>query len=156
MKYEDIYKINLHGYTVDKALELFIMNYNLCLNTDTNNIEICVIHGYGSTGEGGKIRSSLRKYLSKHPDKLQWFCGEQRNGNAGITFVKPKKILPETYENLAHDIYHFCFTPKTKSKIAGYFRKQGDQRILKAIQYLEKKNRLKTVWKGKHKCYQQN
>jgi len=155
MKDEDIYKINLHEYTVDEALEQFIANYNLLIDNNPKNIEICVIHGYGSTGEGGKIRLSLRKYLSKHSDKLQWFCGEQINGNAGITYIKPEKILPESYENLAQDIYQFCLTPKTKNKIAGSFRKHGYQKIIKAIQHLKKNNQLKTVWKGKHKCYQQ-
>jgi len=154
MKYEDIYKINLHGYTVDKALEQFIANYNLCIQ-NTKGIEICVIHGYGSTGEGGKIRSSLRKYLSQQTDKLQWFSGEQINGNAGITYIKPGQALPGPYENLAHEILHFCQTPKTKKKIAGHFRKHGDQCTLQAIKYLEKNNQLKIVWKGKHKCYQQ-
>jgi len=154
MKYKEIYKINLHGYTVDKALAQFITNYNLIIK-NSQNTKICVIHGYGSTGEGGKIRSSLRKYLSEQTDKLQWFCGEQINGNAGITYIQPKRTLPEPYENLAHEIYHFCQTPKTREKIAGHFRKHGDQCTLKAIKHLEHSNQLKIVWKGKHKCYQQ-
>jgi len=154
MKYENIYKINLHGYTVDQALKQFIAMYNLCVQK-TKTIEICIIHGYGSTGEGGKIRSSLRKYLSQQTDKLQWTCGEQISGNAGVTYVKPKHTLPEPHVNLAHEIYHFCLTPKTKKKIAGNFRQYGDQCTLKALKFLEKNNQLKIVWKGKHKCYQQ-
>jgi len=155
MKNEDIFKINLHGYTVNDALEEFIAAYNLCLQS-TKNIDICVIHGYGSTGSGGKIRSSLRKYLSLQTDKLKWSGGEQINGNAGITFIKPGKALSEPYEKLAHEIFNYCQAPKTKKKIAGYFRKHGDQCILKALKYLEKNKKLKTIWKGKHKCYQQN
>ena len=155
MKNEYIFEINLHGYTVNQALEVFITNYNLCIQ-NTKNIEICVIHGYGSTGEGGKIRSFLRKYLSLQTDKLKWSGGEQINGNAGITYVKPLHTLSETYENLANEIFNYCQTPKTKKKIAGYFRKHGDQCTLKALKYLEKNNQLKIVWKGKHKCYQQN
>jgi len=155
MEKNEIYKINLHGYTVDKALKQFIASYNLCIQ-NIKNVEICVIHGYGSTGEGGKIRSKLRQYLSQHTDKLHWTCGEQRNNNAGITFIKPVKNLPEPYEYLAKEIMTYCLTPKTKKKIAGHFRKHGDQCTLQAIKYLEKKNKLKTVWKGKHKCYQQN
>jgi len=154
MKYKNIYKINLHGYTVDQALKQFIAIYNLCLQ-NTKTIKICIIHGYGSTGEGGKIRSSLRKYLAEQTDKLQWTSGEKIDGNAGVTYVEPKQALSEPYENLAHEIYHFCQSPKTKKKIAGNFRKYGDQCTLKALNYLEQKNQLKILWKGKHKCYQQ-
>jgi len=155
MKYENVYKINLHGYTVDKALDHFITTCNFWRQKN-KDIEICIIHGYGSGGEGGKIRSSIRKYLSQQKDKIEWSKGEQINGNAGVTFVKLGQELPEPYENLAQDILKYCITPKTKKKIASYFRKHGDQRTLKAIKYLEKNNQLKIVWKGKHKCFQQN
>jgi hypothetical protein len=93
--------------------------------------------------------------LSQQTDKLEWSKGEFINGNAGITFVKPEQILPEPYEILAQDIFNYCLTPKTKKKIAGQFRKHGDQCTSEAIHFLEKQGKLKIVWKGKHKCYQQ-
>jgi len=152
MNNSDTNKINLHGYTVRKALELFIAYYNSSIQNQ-KDIKICVVHGYGSTGEGGKIRSALRNFLNEHNDRLQWFCGESIDGNAGTTYIQAIKTLPKTFENLAKDILNYCQTPKTKDKIAGYFRNHGDQCILKAIKFLEKKKMIHIVWKGKHKCY---
>jgi len=153
MQFQNAQPINLHGFTVNEALAQFIIFYNDWIKSK-KGIEICVIHGYGSKGNGGKIRSDLRKFLTEHNDKLTWFPGEQIDNNTGVTYVKGYQKLPQIHEKLANKVIHFCQTPKTKDKIAGNFRKYGDQCVLKTIQLLEKNNQLGTVWKGKHKCYQ--
>jgi hypothetical protein len=50
----------------------------------------------------------------------------------------------------------FCKTPKTKEKIAGKFRNDGTDNVIKCIKDLEKKKMLKIVQKGKFKCYVSN
>jgi len=152
MQYYYDYELNLHGYTVNEAINFFISFYNSCAHKQ-KGARLCIIHGYGSTGGGGKIRSALRKLLISQNNNLNWVSGEQIDGNPGITYIKTYNLLPETHENLACEIMKFCHTPKTREKIAGHFRKHGDQCVLKAIKYLEKNSLLTTCWKGKHKCY---
>ncbi|MBF0450257.1 MAG: Smr/MutS family protein [Candidatus Magnetomorum sp.] len=131
---------------------MFITYYNACVQ-HKKGMRLCVVHGYGSSGYGGKIRSTIRQLLDDHKDRLEWRSGEQTDGNPGVTYVKADQLLPEIHENLAVNIIEFCDTPKTREKIAGHFRKHGDQCVLKAIRYLQQSNQLTTFWKGKHKCY---
>ncbi|KPA12831.1 protein containing Smr protein/MutS2 [Candidatus Magnetomorum sp. HK-1] len=152
MQYHYKNELNVHGYTVNEAINLFLFFYNSCAQ-QKKGTRLCVVHGYGSTGGAGKIRSALRKLLTDHNDKLEWHPGEQIDGNPGITYITAYQLLPETHENLASEIIQFCHTPKTREKIAGHFRKHGDQCVLKSIRYLEKNSLLTICWKGKHKCY---
>jgi len=152
MRHDYDNELNLHKCSVHEAIQLFILYYNDCVK-HKKGIRLCVVHGYGSSGDGGKIRSAIRKLLSEHDDKLEWRKGEEIDANPGVTYIKAKKKLPGYHENLAVEIIHFCQTPKTRKKIAGHFRKYGDQSVLQAIRHLEKSKRLKICWKGKHKCY---
>lgn len=61
-------KIDLHDMTWRQAREAFIGVFNEAARdrSGTTPTWIEVIHGYGSTGEGGVIRDRLRRYLNQH------------------------------------------------------------------------------------------
>ena len=143
-------EINLHGYPYAQGLDIFINNYNLQLS-NKSTAPIKIIHGYGSTGDGGKIRSKLRFFLK---DKnVRFETGENIDYNPGYTIVFPQKKLPETEDILGYEILKYLNTPKTKKKIAGHFRNYGDSMVISALKKLEKQDSVIVKYKGKHKCY---
>jgi hypothetical protein len=80
--------LDLHGFTVAESIELFVQQYNC--RVDDNQYDCWkVIHGYGSTGEGGVIRVKLRAFLDEHLDKLRYEAGDDY-GDPGWAFVYAK------------------------------------------------------------------
>jgi DNA-nicking Smr family endonuclease len=68
-------ELDLHGFSVVEAIEQFVRDYNGRVG---NNQHGCwrIIHGYGSTGQGGAIRTKLRAFLDQHLDKLRYEAGD--------------------------------------------------------------------------------
>ena len=148
-------EVDLHGYTVDEALRIFIDVYNRHVRRRSEE-SLRVIHGYGSATEGldgGKIRLKIRKFLEGVGDSLDWKPGEDLEGNAGVTIVFPRKILPTSQNQLAADILAFCSIPRTESKIAGKFRKKSALEIKEAIRALVRQGQLKIAAKGDGETY---
>lgn len=145
-------EIDLHGYTVKEAMEIFILFYEEQLKAGKKPFN--VIHGYGSHGTGGEIRKKLRAFLVSYPDKVTFYAGENSIGNRGITQIKPIAKLPSMDNLLANKILDYCNNPRTKEKITGKFRNEGIDKVIIVIRSLEKSGILKTVLKGKFKCYQ--
>ncbi len=146
-------EIDLHGLLVAEAIDVFIEYYNDRLRGGDYG-RILVIHGYGSSGEGGKIRTRLRSFLAGHEEYLAFENGEHLNGgNLGSTFVFPRKPLPSPLDTLSKEILDYCRSPKTKSKIAGRFRIAGETKIQACLQSLEKKKLLAVTHKGGYKVY---
>ncbi|HNW33431.1 MAG TPA: Smr/MutS family protein [Candidatus Ozemobacteraceae bacterium] len=147
-------ELDLHGFQVVEAIDTFVNYYNDRVHNGDFS-RILVIHGYGSTGEGGKIRVRLRNFLANHESFLAFECGEHIvGGNLGNTFVFPRKSLPSTIDALSNEILEFCRSPKTKSKIAGKFRIHGEAKIQASLQILEKRKLLGVTRKGSHKLFQ--
>lgn len=147
-------EIDLHGLTPHQALENFIAVYNAEL-LNGSRAEIKVVHGYGSTGEGGKIRSLLRRYLNQYePVRVSVFTGENQDGNPGYTTVLPRDLLPGLDELLTEEILHYCQVAKSEDKISGKFRDYGALLIKKTLKRLESEKKLEVAWKGKYKTYQ--
>lgn len=147
-------EIDLHGLLVAEAIDAFIEYYNDRVRGGDHR-RILVIHGYGSTGEGGKIRTRLRSFLAGHEEYLSFEHGEHLSGgNLGSTFVFPRKPLPSALDALSNEILDYCRSPKTKSKIAGKFRNAGEAKIQACLQSLEKKKLLAVSYKASHKVYQ--
>ncbi len=147
-------EIDLHGFLAAKAIEEFIKHYNERVRRGDLS-QISVIHGYGSSGTGGKILVKLRNFLARNSDKLSYTAGEESIArNPGITLVKPRKLLPEIIDMLASEILDYCEQPKTRNRIAGKFRNAGETRIKEAITELEKKDLLTSFNKGQHRVYQ--
>jgi len=61
---------------------------------------IRVIHGYGSSGRGGDLRTALRELLSRHAGRLEFVPGRRTSNNPGVTVVYPKNPLPASSPNV--------------------------------------------------------
>lgn len=136
--------LDLHGYTWAKALEEFIDFYNAALEStvDGDTASLTVIHGYGSTGEGGAIRTRLRAFLQRCGDPLEFTAGEDLDGNQGCTIITAKKPIPGAVDLLAEQIWEYCAIGKSKSKLVRKFRRHGEPKIVQAIKLLESQGRL--------------
>ena len=141
--------LDLHGYTVSEALTMFVSHYNERLGRgDTSRFT--VIHGYGSGGTGGKIRTALRKLLAAFPDEV---VTDTTPVNPGVTIIMPIGKLPGGAGILTGEIYEFCINGKTESKILGKFRQFGDLKVKNALRQMVKNGRLSASRKGKHAFY---
>ena len=121
-------KLDLHNQTVKQALDTFVRFYNAQLSRgDSSTIE--VVHGYGSTGEGGEIRKRLRLMLERNHRKLSYEFGDRKTGNPGVTYVKPFQALPTASDALKAEILTYCITARTESKIVGEFRNYGQKKV---------------------------
>lgn len=144
--------LDLHGLIWDEALAAFVAFYNDARRQSGGKLD--VVHGYGSTGTGGVLRQRLRAFLQKNNDRLEFFPGEQVDGNPGHTVIVPLKPLPSASDTLAEQVWSYCASPKSLEKITGEFRKFGQPEVLRAVRELEGQRRLRTVVKGAHKLYQ--
>ena len=145
-------ELDLHGSTVAGAIEQFTRFYNARVDDDRHGC-IKVIHGYGSSGEGGAIRIKLRAFLDDHLDKLPYEAGDQY-GDPGWTFVYPKVHLPDERERMAAAILKLCVEGKTEEKILREFAKLGKVQIKQVVRSLTQRGGLKTTTKGAKVLYQ--
>ena len=141
--------LDLHGYTVAEAVDLFVRTYNSRVGRG-NLSRFRVVHGYGSGGTGGKIRTALRKFLSAFEGEV---TVQNDPVNPGIMIVIPIKRLPEGAGILTGEILDFCSTGKSESKILGRFRGFGDLKVKKCLKRLQRKGVLQSTRKGKHIIY---
>lgn len=86
-------RIDLHDLLVDEALRTFFDQYNLCVSRGNKKIE--VIHGYGSSGVGGAIKSAFRRYLKTHSKHFAGVTLGDDLANPGVTIVYPVGRLPK-------------------------------------------------------------
>jgi len=86
-------EIDLHGLTVAEALARLTAHYNARIRAGDAG-PIRVVHGYGSSGRGGDLRTAVREFLSRHAARLEFVPGEQYFNNPGVTVVYPKQLLP--------------------------------------------------------------
>ena len=147
--------IDLHGHTWSEALQQFIRVYNEAVETTTEleTLRIVVIHGYGSSGEGGIIRHRIRAFLRRFPESVEFAPGEETMDNRGCTVVKPFAKLPDSHDMLEEKITEYCEQPRTKNAIAGRFRRHGDRRVSNTIQTLVQQRRLCRTRKNKHLAF---
>ncbi len=147
-------EIDLHGCTVLEAVERFVQFYNARVSAGSCS-QIEVVHGYGSSGEGGAIRVKIRSFLERHNDCLGFVPGEELfPPNPGKTLIMPRKPLPTTLDLLSQEILEFCVVGKTMSKIAGKFRRYGENRVQEVLRNLEKQGLLSSFYKGRYKHFQ--
>jgi hypothetical protein len=144
--------LDLHGYIVAEAIEQFVRYYNSRADNDQYGC-FKIIHGYGSSGEGGAIRVKLRAFLDAHLDKLRYESGDNYGG-PGWTWVYPKVRLPDQPERIAAAILSFCADGKTEQKILREFAKLGEVQVKQAVRSLAKQGKLKIVNKGAKILYQ--
>jgi hypothetical protein len=145
-------ELDVHGLTVDQALKAFADFYNHSLGTHPQE-PIRIVHGYGSSGDGGRIRLKIREFLESAKECLDWKTGEDAEANLGVTIVFPRKALRAGENQLAAAIVQFCSSPRTESKISAEFYKYEARKIKQAIRTLVRQNKLKEVFKGGHAAY---
>lgn len=63
-------RIDLHGLTVPEAIAEYVGAHNRLMARGYRG-KVEVIHGYGSSGEGGVIREKLRAFLAAHRDRFE-------------------------------------------------------------------------------------
>jgi hypothetical protein len=139
-------QLDLHGLTVPEAIEKFVEQYNARVKQD-QLAGWTVVHGYGSTGEGGVIRSKLRAFLDQHPDKLRYELGD-KYGNPGSTWVYPRLRLPDRRERLALEILDYCAQPRVAEKILREFSVAGGVQVKEIVRSRIKQGRLASGNKG--------
>ena len=144
-------ELDLHGLTVDEAIKTFVDHFNRHVRSSSEPLRI--IHGWGSSGEGGRIRREFRQFLAEATDSLDWQPGEDFEGNLGVTIVYPRKVLHTRENQLAEALANFCTTPRTESKITGEFRTHDAREIKQAIRTLIRQGRIKEIMKGARTAY---
>jgi hypothetical protein len=145
-------QLDLHGHTAAEAIERFVEQYNLRVKSGQCECWT-IVHGYGSTGEGGVIRNKLRAFLAQHPDKLRHEPGD-KYGNPGWTWVYPKIRLPDRRERTALEILSFCSTPRSEEKIVAEFPNLAGMQVKEALQSLVKQGKLQVLRTGLKRRYQ--
>jgi len=142
-------EIDLHEMTVTEALDYFIGTYN-----SNKGQSLKIIHGYGSTGVGGRIRSAVRNFIELNKscfNRVEF--GEILERNMGYTIVYYRSELPDQNDVLKEKIRDYCaMSPKTKEKIVGDFRKFGSGAVMQVLKELVSSGRLIEI-KGKVKKY---
>jgi len=142
-------EIDLHEMTVTEALDYFIGTYN-----SNKGQGLKIIHGYGSTGVGGRIRSAVRNFIELNRscfNRVEF--GEILERNQGYTIVYYRSELPDSNDVLKEKIRDYCaMSPKTKEKITGDFRKFGSGAVMQVLKELVSTGRLVEI-KGKVKKY---
>ncbi len=142
-------EIDLHGYQVVEAIDIFVKHYNERVRAKDLS-PISVIHGYGSTGEGSRIKTALRKLLEASKDNLsfQWDVW-----NPGKTLVLPKKVLPSGADIMSSEILEYCSSPRSESRVLGKYRRFGDLNVKNTLRRLVKQGKLSVLRKGRHTVY---
>ena len=136
-------ELDLHGQTWTEALATFEAECQWQLaRSNGSPVTIRVIHGYGSTGQGGVIKDRLRAFCARFPEHLNATAGEKLDGNAGITHVTVSGSFPDEIERLAEEIHRYCNRGRTTGEIDGRFRRHGKPRVAQATALLKRQGRL--------------
>ncbi|MCD4707100.1 MAG: Smr/MutS family protein [Candidatus Sabulitectum sp.] len=142
-------EIDLHGYQVVEAIDIFVKHYNARVKGGDCSA-ISVIHGYGSTGEGGRIKTALRRLLETSDENLSF---QLDVWNPGKTLVYPEKALPAGAGIISSEILEYCRSPRSESKVLGKFRRYGDLNVKSTLRRLVKQRSLCIARKGRHSVY---
>ena len=151
----DSLDLDFHGKTWAEALQEFVDAYNRAVQPGGHACRtLRVIHGYGSTGGPGILRTRFRRFLEKHSGRLEFNLGEKTDNNPGHTTVIPKYPLPGADAALSELVWDYCEQPKTLSKIVGQFRRYGTPRVQQAVRSLENQKRLRKAARARNSVYQ--
>ena len=149
--------LDLHGKTWAEALAEFRDCYNAAVRAHPGGgVQLEVVHGYGSTGQGGRLKTSLHNYLERQAQAalLSYRTGEAVDGNPGHTLVTTLKLLPAAGDDLGDSIWEFCARPQSHRKVMNRFRRHGDPQVQLAIRDLQGQRRLRAVTVGREKGYE--
>jgi hypothetical protein len=149
-------EVNLHDCkSWNEARDVFIESFNRALRESRGGHvdRLDVIHGYGSSGEGGVIRDRLRAFLSRNVEHLEFVPGEDEAGNPGRTYVTPVKALPTAFEQLTERVWEYCAVAKPLAKVKSRFWRD-ELRAERAVEELERTGRIRVIRRGRVKLYE--
>ena len=136
--------IDLHDMIYDEAIRYFINKYNESIKIDPKE-EIIVIHGYGSTGNGGILKQRFKTFFKQNKDNLNFLA----DINPGRTFITPIHSIPIILDILSEKIVTYCSdSPKAIIKIQGKFhREYRANEVKQALQKLVKQDLIEVIQK---------
>lgn len=144
-------ELDLHGLRVSEALERFVKTHNTLVGKKEG---FRVIHGYGSSGIGGQIRSAVRALLTQNPNSARWIRGEEMDLNPGCTLVYPLRRLPTGADRLWAAMCEYCATPRTRNQVISKFlRLAPESTINSSLRQLERRGSLRTFMKNGYRHY---
>lgn len=137
-------ELDVHGMMQGEAVEAFVAECNAAFARTGRSVLVRVVHGYGSSGEGGVLGARLRGFCDTHADRVAYMRGEDAENNAGVTIVTVRGALPDARERLGVAIMRYCTDrPRTKERIAGRFRRAGERAVADALRDLLRQGRLR-------------
>jgi hypothetical protein len=146
-------ELDLHGLRMADALHLLVEAHNSIAASGSRE-GLKVIHGYGSTGQGGEMREEIRELLRRNPHAGEFVTGEEAENNPGFTIVYPRKRLPAGSERLWDAIVEFCKEPRSQEEIVRKFiRRSAEPEIARAIRELTNRGKLRETYHNTRKKY---
>lgn len=142
-------QLDLHGMTQRDAVEAFVAESNAALERAGGPVTMRLVHGYGSTGEGGVLGARLRGFCDSHPDRASYVRGEDAERNPGLTIVTVESPLPDGCQRLGDAIVEYCGRARTMDRITGRFRREGGREVAYVVRDLASQGRLRKT-KGRH------
>lgn len=131
-----LHTVDLHGFTVDDAIREFVRRCNTLFKGGYRG-DIVVVHGYGSSGQGGAIKERLKGFLSRHADFFD--APAWNTGNPGATMLRQLKLLPAAKAGGMHQqILDFLVSAKTEPKILARFHSRPMKEIRAILQELRR------------------
>lgn len=84
-------RLDLHGYTIDQAIEA-LNNVVNPLHLESNTC-LLIIHGkgYHSHGNAPKLKSLTERWLKAHPRTIAFCSAQAKDGGTGAVYVMLKK-----------------------------------------------------------------
>lgn len=145
------YDIAHNKETVYEAMVKFVSIFNA--QAKKNYMKpFSIVHGYGSSGEGGRIKKALYDYLNLHKPACRISAENQ-----GTSIIMPRKQLPDYISIIDEYILEICTAPKPLNKIIGLvfkkYRSFTETSIQKRLNLLIKQGKLRVVIKGNYRCY---
>ena len=120
--------------TVKEAMMQFIQTFNEC---HKKGAQLEVIHGYGSSGTGGKIKSALNRFIDKNKE-----CTRVVEINSGSSRYISQKLLPP-YISIIDELVLVNYNDsKNRNKLLQQVYKRYKDFTQKEVE-----NRIKTLMK---------
>ena len=136
-------ELDVHGMMQEEAVDAFVAECNAALARAGRSVSMRVVHGYGSSGQGGVLGARLRGFCDTHADRVAYMRGEDAENNPGVTIVTVRGALPDARERLGTAIVRCADRPRTKGRIAGRFRRVGERAVADALRELLRQGRLR-------------
>lgn len=146
--------IDLHGLTVEEAIKKFMAHCKTTFQSGRRD-SITLIHGYGSTGVGGRIKVRLRALIEHHHALIESRFNDAANpGATDIRLLGPPPSTSLKASAQEERACSFCTTPKEERKILNKFCRVSAEEIKSLLRGLQARGRLAAVKHSGQKAWQ--